>query len=196
MSLDAAISRVNEIKSRIGEIQHRVQDLPGSHFGDVLDRATRPTAPAPAAPVAPAPPRPNAAAPGLPAPTTPRGIGQMVTDTARRNQLDPALLQAVMTTESGGDPNATSPVGAMGLMQLMPETARDLGVAHPYDAKENLDGGARYLADLTRRFGVANGVAAYNAGPGAVTAHGGVPPYPETQHYVQKVLSLYNEFKK
>ena len=81
-------------------------------------------------------------------------------------------------------------------MQLMPGTARELGVADAFDPAQNLDGGARYLADLTRKYGLANGVAAYNAGPGAVEAHGGVPPYKETQAYVKKVLSLYNELKK
>jgi soluble lytic murein transglycosylase-like protein len=78
----------------------------------------------------------------------------------------------------------------------MPATARDLGVADPLDPKQNLEGGTRYLADLTKRYGLEDGIAAYNAGPGAVEKHGGVPPYPETQHYVQKVLSLYSQYKR
>ena len=201
MSIDAVFGRINEIKNRIGDIDHRVQDIRAGKFGQALEHAASPK-PAPVLPgVTHSAPTlgPTTAATGLPAPTTPlglTGLGGLVGDAARKNALDPALLQAVMTTESNGNPQATSPVGAMGLMQLMPETAKDLGVVHPYDAKENLEGGAKYLGDLTRRFGVTNGVAAYNAGPGAVASHGGVPPYPETQHYVQKVLSLYNEFKK
>jgi soluble lytic murein transglycosylase-like protein len=207
VSIDSVARRIQEIQERIGGIQHRVQEVQAGRrqdaggaaepwtggsgrFGQALDRAAKPveaqTAPV-AAPQAPLPP-----------PTTPpaTGIGALVSDAATRNQLDPALLRAVMQTESAGNPNATSPVGAMGLMQLMPGTAKDLGVQHPYDPVENLQGGAKYLSELTQRFGLKDGVAAYNAGPGAVQAFGGVPPYRETQHYVNKVLSLYNEFKK
>jgi soluble lytic murein transglycosylase-like protein len=187
MSIEAMFGRIREIEGRIGAIQHRVDNLPGN-FEKALAKSPLPK-PEPK-------PEPKPAVLPNTTPTSAPTLGPLVAETARRNQLDPALLQAVMTTESNGNPNATSPVGAMGLMQLMPGTAKDLGVANPYDPAQNLDGGARYLADLTRKYGLANGVAAYNAGPGAVEAHGGVPPYKETQHYVQKVLSLYNEFKK
>lgn len=193
MSLDSVSSRINEIQDRLGEIRQRVSDVSGGdHFKASLNRAqgAKPLVkPAEA-------PQPSLGPTALPASTVPTGLGRMMTDAAKRNQLDPALLQAVVSTESGGNPQATSPVGAMGLMQLMPGTAKDLGVSNPYDPQQNLQGGAKYLAQLTQKYGLANGVAAYNAGPGAVEAHGGVPPYPETQHYVNKVLSLYNEYKR
>jgi soluble lytic murein transglycosylase-like protein len=112
-----------------------------------------------------------------------------VEEAARRYGLDPALVDAVVRAESGYDPSATSPAGAMGLMQLMPATARALGVADPYDPVQNVHGGVRYLRGLVDRFGdVTLALAAYNAGPGAVARHGGVPPYPETRAYVERVL--------
>lgn len=123
------------------------------------------------------------------------GIARLADESARRHGLDPALMRAVMTAESGGDPEARSPVGAIGLMQLMPSTARELGV-DPEDPAQNLEGGAKYLASLVSRFGLSGGVAAYNAGPGAVAQHRGkVPPYPETQAYVQRVLALHERFR-
>lgn len=117
----------------------------------------------------------------------------MVDGVAKRHDLEPDLIRAVVMAESGGNPKAQSPAGALGLMQLMPETARALGVKRPLDAASNLEGGARYLSGLVGRFGLAEGLAAYNAGPGAVQRYGGVPPYPETQGYVNRVMSLYQQ---
>ncbi len=109
---------------------------------------------------------------------------------AARNGLDPAVLHGLIQQESGFDPSAQSSAGAAGLTQLMPGTASSLGVANPLDPAESIEGGARYLAQMMTRFGgnTADALAAYNAGPGAVERYGGVPPYAETQSYVQKVL--------
>lgn len=107
--------------------------------------------------------------------------------------LDPRLVRAVVQVESGYNPAAVSSQGAMGLMQLMPATARELDVASPFEPDENLRGGTEYLSGLIDRFGgdATLALAAYNAGPGAVARYGGVPPYPETVAYVRNVLSLW-----
>lgn len=113
---------------------------------------------------------------------------------ARRYGLDPGLLWAVARAESGLNPRAVSPAGAVGLMQLMPSTARELGVSDPFDPAQNVDAGARYLRQQLERFGdIRLALAAYNAGPGAVQRHGGVPPYRETQAYVERVLALWRQ---
>ena len=114
---------------------------------------------------------------------------------ASKYGVDPALVRAVVQQESGFDPNATSPAGAQGLMQLMPATAAGLGVTNPYDPAQSIDAGTRYLAGQLDRFGgdVRLALAAYNAGPGAVQQCGGVPPYPETQRYVENILAHYQE---
>lgn len=104
--------------------------------------------------------------------------------------VDPALLKAVARAESGLNPRAVSPKGAAGVMQLMPQTARSLGVSDPFDPVQSIFGGARYLRSLLDRFGgdIRLALAAYNAGPGAVERWGGIPPYRETKEYVDRVL--------
>lgn len=112
-----------------------------------------------------------------------------INQAASRYNLDPSLLHNVIMAESGGNPQARSPAGALGLMQLMPSTASGLGVKNPFDPYQNIMGGAKYLSDQIKRFGsVESALAAYNAGPGAVEKYGGVPPYAETQAYVKKIL--------
>ncbi|HET8745400.1 MAG TPA: lytic transglycosylase domain-containing protein, partial [Ramlibacter sp.] len=121
----------------------------------------------------------------------------LVSAAARAHGLPEALLQAVIETESGFNPKAVSPKGAMGLMQLMPGTARMLDVANPHDPAANVDGGARYLKDLLGRFGnnLALALAAYNAGPAAVERSGGIPRNAETQAYVPRVISRYHRLQ-
>ncbi len=119
-------------------------------------------------------------------------IRQMIMKAAKDNNIRPELLEAVVQVESGYNADAVSSKGAAGLMQLMPGTAHALGVSDPFDPEQNLMGGAKYLRQQLDRF---NGderkaLAAYNAGPGAVTRFNGVPPYPETQNYVRKILSF------
>lgn len=115
-----------------------------------------------------------------------------ITRASQATGLPVALIDAVIRTESGYRPNAVSRVGAQGLMQLMPATARDMGVYDAFDPGQNIMGGARYLRKMYDRFGSLRlAVAAYNAGPAAVAKHGGIPPFKETRRYVQAVLSRY-----
>jgi soluble lytic murein transglycosylase-like protein len=117
-------------------------------------------------------------------------LRELAAASARRHGLDPELVMAVVSVESDFQPQAVSPKGAQGLMQLMPATARGLGVKDAFDPAENLDGGARYLKELIALYDgdVTKALAAYNAGPGAVARHKGVPPYKETRRYVREVL--------
>ena len=124
----------------------------------------------------------------------PRSIDALIGASATAYSVDPALVRSIVEAESGFNPRATSPAGARGLMQLMPETAASLGISDAYDPAENLRGGTRYLRGLLDRFGdVRLAVAAYNAGPAAVERFGGVPPYSETRAYVRRVLTRYRE---
>ncbi|MCL2625199.1 MAG: lytic transglycosylase domain-containing protein [Cystobacterineae bacterium] len=119
---------------------------------------------------------------------------EMVLACAQKYQLPAALLKAVMHVESAFEPGAVSPKGAVGLMQLMPQTAQQLAVENLVDADANIEAGARYLRILSDLFegNMVQTLAAYNAGPNAVKKYGGqIPPYAETQLYVRKVLSLY-----
>ena len=144
-----------------------------------------------------------------PSPTTPARISitsrislgefdDYIDEAAIRYKMPPALVRAVMHAESAFDPNAISVVGASGLMQLMPATAREMYVKDIFDPKDNIEGGVRYLRVLANEFDgdMVKMVAAYNAGPEAVKRFGGqVPPFPETQAYVRKVISLYFQYK-
>ncbi len=123
---------------------------------------------------------------------------QHVRAAAEKYHLPVPLLRAVMAVESNYDPQAVSEKGAVGLMQLMPRTARDMYVGDLYDPAQNIDGGARYLRTLANQYGgdMVKTLAAYNAGPDAVRRAGGdVPNIPETRDYVRKVMALYRDFK-
>lgn len=131
-------------------------------------------------------------------PGAPRSLDGYIEQIAQRYELDPLLVRAVIAVESNYNPAAVSPKGARGLMQLMPQTARRLGVRNSFDPLENLEGGVRYLKYLLTLF---NGdkrlaLAAYNAGEGAVLLYGGVPPYRETAEYVYRVGKKLGESRR
>jgi peptidoglycan DL-endopeptidase CwlO len=145
------------------------------------------------APAVPAPAVPALAAQTAPGPLSDPSVARysgLFAAAGARHGIDPSVLAAVAKVESGGNPNAVSPAGARGLMQFMPATARSFGI-DPMDPAQAIDGAARYLTQQLRAFGSLQlALAAYNAGPGAVRRHGGIPPFRETQQYVRKVVAL------
>jgi soluble lytic murein transglycosylase-like protein len=124
------------------------------------------------------------------------GYDSLILEAARVHRVEASLVKAVVAAESAFDETAVSHAGAQGLMQLMPATARHLGVADPFAAHENIDGGARYLREMLDRYGdVSRALAAYNAGPEAVDRYNGIPPYRETRTYVRRVLDYYRRYR-
>lgn len=124
-------------------------------------------------------------------------IENLIEKYAQKNNLDPDFIKAVVKQESGFNPDAKSKCGAMGLMQLMPQTAKGLGVVDAFDPEQNIEGGVKYLKSMLNRFNndPKLALAAYNAGPGAVQKYGDIPPYKETQNYVKNILASYEAIK-
>jgi soluble lytic murein transglycosylase-like protein len=183
------LGEISAVQTRIAEITGTAPaeaPVPGA-FNAALAQALNPVAP----------PAADAGAAPAAAPVPPEQIDSLVQQNADIWQVDPALIKSVIANESSFNANATSPAGAQGLMQLMPETAASLGVRNPYDPAQNVAGGTRYLRSLLDRFkgDTRLAVAAYNAGPGAVEKYGDVPPYTETQNYVQNVLGSLNRYR-
>jgi len=184
VSVDAVLARVSQLQQMIGAASPQPPAAPATTFASQLANAT--TATTMAAPAASPAGLAATGASELPADTP---FGAEITAAAKKHGLDPALLAGLVKQESGFNPSAGSPAGARGLTQLMPATAAGLGVTDVLDPLQNLDGGAKYLRQQLDAFGgdVTRALAAYNAGPGAVQRHGGVPPYAETQNYVRIV---------
>ena len=128
---------------------------------------------------------------------SPEKIEGIIHRTSRRHAVDPRLVKAVIKVESDFNPRALSRAGAQGLMQLMPETSRDLKVSDPYNPHESIEGGVRHLRSLLDYFknDVKLALAAYNAGKTTVLRYKGIPPYKETRNYVKKVLDYYNQYR-
>ncbi len=128
----------------------------------------------------------------------PKGIfSQYIEAASSRYEVDNNLIHAVIEQESHYKPDALSPKGAQGLMQLMPDTARQYGVTDAFDPEQNINGGTKYLRYLLKRYNgdIYLALAAYNAGEGAVDRYGGVPPYPETKNYIEKIVMNVNKIR-
>jgi soluble lytic murein transglycosylase-like protein len=127
----------------------------------------------------------------------PKSIDEIVTEVADKFVIEASLVKAIIMAESKCDPKAVSSKGAQGLMQLMPSTAKNLNVSRPFDPRENIIGGVKYIKGLMASYGnLELALAAYNAGPGAVQRYAGIPPYRETMNYVKRVIGYYKKFKK
>jgi membrane-bound lytic murein transglycosylase MltF len=181
-NLDTVLNRINEIKTSFDNIPGEAE--PTTNFRDVINEYLNAQNNSETKAIV----SPYSQVKGLQS-----QIDDMITRHASNNGLDPMLVKSVVRAESNFNPAAISPAGAEGLMQLMPGTAKSLGVRNPFDPEQNIAGGTSYLRSLINKFGSTElGVAAYNAGPGAVSKYGGIPPYKETQNYVNKVMSYKN----
>ena len=173
MSIATIGTRLNELQTMVAQMTAPAAPAPSTSFAGALASAQTSPSTGPAT--------------GAGASTA---FGAEIDAAAATNGIDPALLKGLVSQESGFDPNARSGAGALGLTQLMPGTAAGLGVTNPLDPVQSLQGGAKYLRQQLDRFGGDEklALAAYNAGPGAVAKFGGVPPYRETQNYLNSVL--------
>jgi soluble lytic murein transglycosylase-like protein len=183
---------IGQVLARIQEIQNLLGEAapPNEEFRGELDRSTRSgSADCGMSSTYPAKAGRSPSETQCAIRTAPESLTPLIEEAAGKTGLPGELISAVMETESGFRPDAVSPAGAQGLMQLMPGTARALGVDDPYDPRQNVLGGAEYLRRQLGHFGtVEKALAAYNAGPAAVEQYGGIPPFSETQNYVRRVL--------
>jgi soluble lytic murein transglycosylase-like protein len=194
-----AMARVAELRSMIQTVETGTAG--NDSFAGALAEASAVGGATPAlgeatalAPTSTAPATATTAATPATSPTTPAAgavpYQSLIEESCARYGVDPALLAGLIEQESHFDPTVGSPAGAQGLTELMPETAAALGVTDPHDPAQSIDAGARLLSEKLAEFGgdTELALAAYNAGSGAVQQYGGIPPYPETQEYVKKVL--------
>ena len=190
------LERIDELKTQFRSLSHRRRPQLKSEFADAMNKAqTASFKPADgnisATPIA---------TPALDALKTADGAKdtpyrELILKYARQHGVDPELIKSLIDVESSFKPGSVSRKGAQGLMQLMPVTAKEMGVQDPFDPEQNISGGTRYLARLLQQNGgdVQRALAAYNAGPAAVRHDGGSPPFPETKSFVTKVLDRLNK---
>ena len=204
------MDEIGRITSRISEIQQRISSLSpqpaappaAPEFEKTLTAAqtggstTLPGGPlevaAPPASLGPLPALPVAPGAADVVPISAASSGDyetLIQKYAAQNKLEPGLVKAVIQTESGGNPRSVSGAGAMGLMQLMPDNVKEAGISDPFDPEQNIAAGTKQLSGLLTQYhgDLDLALAGYNAGPGNVRKYGGVPPFPETQHYIQRV---------
>jgi len=174
--LDIALQRINAIEQQFQKLSGEEPKKPDSKFQSILDASMNSN---------------------YGEDVSKAEINGLIEEYSQKNGLDSDFVRAVVKQESGFNEKATSRCGAAGLMQLMPGTAKSLGVKNPYDAEQNVAGGTKMLANLLKTYGGKKdlALAAYNAGGGAVKKYGGIPPYGETQRYVKNVLSIYDRYK-
>lgn len=186
-SLDITLGRIRSIETRMTMLDRKIDRLAGDgaqSFENILnkkiDEGEKPVS------------TPAISTSALSGENLNRAeLQQLIQKYAGKNGLDSSLINAVIKQESGYNPLAVSPVGAQGLMQLMPKTASVLGVGNPFDPEENIAGGTKYLSNLINKYNsVELGLAAYNAGPHSVDKYGGIPPYAETQNYVKSIMRM------
>jgi soluble lytic murein transglycosylase-like protein len=194
-NIERVQSRIREIRDLIGETAAARGRADGNSFAEILAAAE--SGKKEEKKVG----QPRAEIPGL---LRPVGDGaskeswdQAIRDCAKKYGVEESLVRAVMAAESGGRPDAVSPKGAIGLMQLMPGTAIDMGIDDPFDPGQNIEGGVKYLSLLADKYegDLERTLAAYNAGPARVDAAGGIPSIPETQRYVENVMARYRRLK-
>ncbi len=190
--LSSVDAHIGEIQSRIDGIENRFDEPQGPSFPKILSTYDQPSA---LLPLAPPPPDSAFLMPRAPVGGDFHDIIQLA---SAQFGVDALLIEAVIHQESRENPNARSRVGAMGLVQLMPDSARTLGVENAYDPRQNILGGTRYLKGLLDQFGgkIPLALAAYNAGPNAVKRSGWkIPGYSETRNYVRNILDRYHELR-